>query len=317
MRLPNKFVTSADSLVTTKVTRRKGFLEFVHKRNRESIDFIDKAKAFKALLANKTDNPKDILKHIKEKDPLIEAAGVSSKAKAHLDDEDVEKILADFVKNVLEPAGVSYVDEATYRYLLTQGDALGGKMRNIVGKLARGKLTETIIGQFKIKGYEFYFATDKKKYIRGDEYRRDHSIDIKSLFWLLDKKEPRTLIYDQTSPIVEKNIDITVINKSVSNLGESKLKEYLSKAESYVKLGELKGGIDPAGADEHWKTGSTALKRIRERLGKRVEIFFVGAAIEKAMAAEIFNQYKEAALNNCANLHDDDQLNSLCEWLVE
>ena len=77
MRLPNKFVTSADSLVTTKVTRRKGFLEFVHKRNRESIDFIDKAKAFKALLANKTDNPKDILKHIKEKDPLIDSGGIS------------------------------------------------------------------------------------------------------------------------------------------------------------------------------------------------------------------------------------------------
>ena len=29
-------------------------------------------------------------------------------------------------------------------------------------------------------------------------------------------------------------------------------------------FGELKGGIDPAGADEHWKTGNSALVRIRK-----------------------------------------------------
>jgi len=317
MALSNKFVTSADSLVTTKITRRKGFLEFVHKRNRESIDYLDKAKAFKALLTNKTAKASDILKSIKEKGPLIEAAGVSAKAKAHLDDDDVEKILSDFVKNVLEPAGPFYVKEATYRYLLTQGDALGGKMRNIVGRLARSKLTDAIIGQFKAKGYGFKFATDKTRFNDGDSYKRDHSIDVKSLFWFVRKKEPRTLIYDQTSPIVGKNIDITIINKSVSNLNEVKLKEYLRTPEVYVKLGELKGGIDPAGADEHWKTGSTALKRIREKLGVKVKIFFVGAAIEKAMAGEIYTQYKSENINNCANLHDDDQLNCLCEWLVE
>jgi len=59
---------------------------------------------------------------------------------------------------------------------------------------------------------------------------------------------------------------------------------------SYIAMGELKGGIDPAGADEHWKTARAALDRIRKAFSK-VEVsphnFFVGAAIAKRMAQEI------------------------------
>jgi len=29
-------------------------------------------------------------------------------------------------------------------------------------------------------------------------------------------------------------------------------------------MGELKGGIDPAGADEHWKTANKALDKMRK-----------------------------------------------------
>lgn len=57
-------------------------------------------------------------------------------------------------------------------------------------------------------------------------------------------------------------------------------------------LGELKGGIDPAGADEHWKTANTALDRIRNsfaNVGYSVKTSFVGAAIANAMAVEILN----------------------------
>jgi hypothetical protein len=31
-----------------------------------------------------------------------------------------------------------------------------------------------------------------------------------------------------------------------------------------IALGELKGGIDPGGADEHWKTAQAAFNRIRQ-----------------------------------------------------
>jgi hypothetical protein len=93
--------------------------------------------------------------------------------------------------------------------------------------------------------------------------------------------------------------------------------EYKS-SKSYVALGELKGGIDPAGADEHWKTARTALDRIREAFSKEgvtPYIFFVGAAIEKKMSSEIWNQLETGILSNAANLNDENQVASISIWL--
>ena len=61
-------------------------------------------------------------------------------------------------------------------------------------------------------------------------------------------------------------------------------------------LGELKGGIDPAGADEHWKTGRAALDRILQTYKNRIAVIFVGAAIEKAMAEELFTESEKDIL---------------------
>lgn len=86
----------------------------------------------------------------------------------------------------------------------------------------------------------------------------------------------------------------------------------------YVALGELKGGIDPAGADEHWKTASTSLSRIRDVFTSRglsPKLFFVGAAIENSMSEEIWNQLENSTLGNAANLTDANQVASLCRWL--
>jgi type II restriction enzyme len=85
-------------------------------------------------------------------------------------------------------------------------------------------------------------------------------------------------------------------------------------------LGELKGGIDPAGADEHWKTGNTALNRIRESFAQhnlKIETSFIAAAIEKKMASEIFAQLQNKTLSNAANLTIDEQLVSYCDWLLK
>ncbi|MBC7238119.1 MAG: restriction endonuclease, partial [Chloroflexi bacterium] len=86
----------------------------------------------------------------------------------------------------------------------------------------------------------------------------------------------------------------------------------------YIALGELTGGIDPAGADEHWKTASSALSRIRDAftdVGYEPFTFFLGAAIENRMAMEIWDQLEDGTLTNAANLMDMDQVASLIHWL--
>jgi hypothetical protein len=86
----------------------------------------------------------------------------------------------------------------------------------------------------------------------------------------------------------------------------------------YVALGELKDGIDPAGADEPWKTANAHLGRIRRSfgaLGVLPHLFFVGNAIEASMAGEIWNQLQSGELSNAANLTDNSQTMSLVSWL--
>ena len=90
--------------------------------------------------------------------------------------------------------------------------------------------------------------------------------------------------------------------------------------EVYLACGELKGGIDPAGADEHWKTARSALNRITEHFEKKGLAspfrFFVGAAIGKGMAEEIFSMLQNGKLAHAANLTQDDQIQDLANWIV-
>jgi len=99
---------------------------------------------------------------------------------------------------------------------------------------------------------------------------------------------------------------------------EDYCRDELEDGAIYIALGELKGGIDPAGADEHWKTARSSLERIREAFSKdghTPATFFVGAAIEDSMAMEIWAQLKNGTLSNAGNLTDPDQLSSVVEWL--
>ena len=119
-------------------------------------------------------------------------------------------------------------------------------------------------------------------------------------------------------PVVKKNVDLSILDGAITDLGRGK-ESIIHNANSYIALGELKGGIDPAGADEHWKTANSALDRIRKGFGKRKKFpltFFIGAAIENSMAAEIFRQLQSGTLNNAANLTNDEQLTSICEWII-
>ena len=94
----------------------------------------------------------------------------------------------------------------------------------------------------------------------------------------------------------------------------------LEMPENYLACGELKGGVDPAGADEHWKTAQSAFDRIRDRFAqknlKAPALFFVGAAIETTMAGQIFARLQDGRLTHAANLTVPQQVADLANWLV-
>lgn len=313
----NLNVTSAASLVTTPEARRSGFLEYALRRNKESVPFIDKAKALKATLQAHTSQPQDILDVAKIRESLLEAAGISVKAKAHLSNVDKEKLLTDFIDQILIPCGKEYIDEIIYRYLLTSGDALGGKMRNIVGSIANKKFNRFVISQLQICQTDFSFTTIGSEFTNSQKYVLDVAESIKAVRWQANNGEPRLLIYNVNVPQVSKNIDIVLLNQSIESPKGKSLKVILDNPSNYLAIGELKGGIDPAGADEHWKTANSALNRVHLAFNNELPLIFIGAAIEPAMAVEIFAHYQNGHLANCANLTSDEQLASLCEWLID
>jgi hypothetical protein len=303
-----RHLNSSADLKTTYEATRAGFVALALEKNSRATPHIGEARALQAA-ASQAEKPVDLLK-IKGIEPaLLTAAGLSDQAAAYLQESDKVAAIGELIKEHLEKAGSKFVEELVFRFLLVRGDALGGSMRNVGGMLAQRKFTRAVIATFNIAGTRYQCQDAKQQWGKSVNDFKDESF-IRGLHWQTDGKD-RILLYNMTVPIVEKNVDLCLFDASPKNLEKHNSKSYLA-------LGELKGGIDPAGADEHWKTAHTALSRIRESFaeaGRTPHTFFVGAAIEKKMAAEIWDELTKGILSNAANLNEDHQVASISRWL--
>ena len=305
-------LTSSRSLVTTYEETRAGFVALALERNRRATPFIEEARSLKAAASQAID-PTSLIHFTSIQAALLTAAGVSDKAAGHMEQQDKEEAIRGLIEHFLEPAGLNFVEELVFRFLLTRGDALGGSMRNVGGAVAQRKLTRAIIATLSIAGISFHWLSSKSNvWIQGTGNDPDIELDAKGLSWS-NHGGNRTVKYNLTVPFLRKKVDLCLFNCSYQELSISYRNPIL-----YIALGELKGGIDPAGADEHWKTARTSLSRIRETFSDRrlsPQLFFVGAAIENSMADEIWRQLEDGMLSNAANLTDANQVASLCRWL--
>lgn len=311
-------LASSDRLVTSYEAIRAGFIALALEKNRRATPFVAQARALKAA-ASLVRKPTELLDIQDIQPALLTAAGVSDKAVAHLQPEDKAEAIRGLIDNFLDPAGANFVEELVFRFLLTRGDTLGGSMRNVGGALAQRKLTRAIISNLRIAGkpYQWLHSTSNA-WIPMTDDDSDIELHLRGLNWQKGKQS-RTLIYNLTVPLIKNNVDLCLLKCSPNDLATKEAaKQIYSSPELYLALGELKGGIDPAGADEHWKTARTALNRIQEAFGKlglKPHTFFIGAAIEKKMAGEIWSQLENGILENAANLTDDDQIASVSHWL--
>jgi len=314
----NDHLTSYKSLITPYEEIRAGFIALALEKNRKATPYIEEAKVLKAI-AKRAKKPRDLLSLNEIQSSLLTASGISNKARNHLNNEDKKEAILGLIENFLEASGHSFVDELVYRFLLTRGDSLGGSMRNLAGAIGEWKLKRMLISTLSVYGREFEYLDSKNKEWLEPNNEPDLEKRIKGLHWVSDGKD-RTLIYNLTVPTVKKNVDLCLFDCSKHEVifGNNTNSAH-HKPEKYLALGELKGGIDPAGADEHWKTANSALDRIRCCFaGKNCQpyIFFIGAAIEKAMAEEIYHQLENQILTNGANLTNEEQVISLCHWLI-
>lgn len=308
-----RHLKSSDDLVTTYEATRAGFVALALEKNRRATPHVAEARALQEA-ASQAKKPTDLLKIKGIEAGLLAAAGLSDKSLEHLWPEDKADAIQGLIKNFLQPAGVKFIEELVFRFLLTRGDTLGGSMRNVGGALAQRKLTRAIISTLTIAGvhYQWQHAKTKRWANRTDD-DADIELSLRGLSWKNGNRS-RTLVYNRKVPFVENNVDLCLFNLGPKEL----VATGYGSPKSYLALGELKGGIDPAGADEHWKTARTALDRIREafsKIGLSPQTFFVGAAVEKKMANEIWKQLNSGALANAANLNEENQVTSISRWL--
>lgn len=288
-------INNASDLTTPHEKVRAGFLEQALAKTEKSQPYLDEALHFKAALHH--EQSIDALVHSESLRPqLITASGFSAKAQAHLSEQEIVDALKRMLEVIAEKASDDWRDEIMYRYLLIKGASLDGSMRNLTGAMAAERFSKAILAALD--------GTGEKMSIR-----RSDTDKIQSIKW-----DNRLLVFDRTPPTIKKNIDAILIDTSSGSHSEAK---HVKREQDFIALGELKGGIDPAGADEHWKTANSALNRIRTAFnGSPPPLFFIGAAIEASMAQEIYGQLQSGELSHAANLTSPQQLADLASWLV-
>lgn len=305
---------SSKDLETSYEAVRAGFVALALEKNHRATPMVAEARALKTA-ASAAKTPNELLLGFSDiQSALLTAAGISDKAAGHLQDSEKQEAVKGLIDNFLEPAGTNFVEELVFRFLLTRGDALGGAMRNIGGFIAQKKLTRSILAQLKLGGGAYkWLNSHTNRWENLPEDDTDIEAFLKGLYWG-GLAGPRTLVYNLTVPFIGNNVDLCLFNRAP----EGSTKHMREDFASYIALGELKGGIDPAGADEHWKTARTALARIQEafaKLGAAPHTFFIGAAIETRMALEIWQLLEGGKLENAANLTHEDHITSLTRWL--
>ena len=310
-------IKCAEDLVTSHEQTRAGFIEAALAKNYKAKPYIEQAKTLKSL-ASHAATPTELLNIPEIQNCLLAASGLSDKSLKYFTEEDKKEAIKKLISEFLEPAGMTFIDELVYRFLLIKGDSLGGSMRNYVGLIAQMKLIRKVLSLLSLQRIAFMvlFKNNKKKsewQSLDYELIFDKADEVVAIQWN-NKQGNRILVFNATIPLVKNNIDICLYQGNMEDFDNGNIIEKDNKA---ILFGELKGGIDPAGADEHWKTGNSALGRIREAFAEySIKTSFIAAAIEKKMAKEIYAQLQDGTLQNAANITKDDQLTAYCNWMI-
>lgn len=191
-RLP-KHIARPEDLVTSRARVRAGFLQQALEKTRKVTPHIAEARRLsKALQSAK--KVEDVLQIPRIGDHLIAAAGFSHKAKRRLSKAELDSAIEDILQKIKEQAQNDFREEIVYRYLLIQGDALGGSMRNITGAAAGNAFARALIAALKKR--DIRLDTDQAK---SEKFRR--------IAWA-----NRSLLFDRKPKFTDKNIHCILLN---------------------------------------------------------------------------------------------------------
>lgn len=201
------------------------------------------------------------------------------------------------------------------------GDALGGVSRNEVGRFAAAQIMHLLITHWHKLGYLDSIQYTLKRNFNVDdedgdkvdsspqvlEISRDTNIDQ-----FLSEAEANRVKYQE---IVLNNghrllLDRQIIwEEATSDKTKYKIGADMVSRSVLIDMewsGEVKGGADPAGSDEHWKTATQALSRILDAAEKtnrnKPKLSFLATILVERVAIEAQRWIDDGKLTSVYNL---------------
>jgi hypothetical protein len=198
------------------------------------------------------------------------------------------------------------------------GDALGGSSRNEVGRVAMVQVMRPLIKYlYQRDRIESINYTTRESLVPGTADRGESvlvlepNIDIDTI---LDQIESGHVKYQG---LRLRNGVVLLIDSNIK-WRDSKNREHSPSADMHsaresaatetdmIWGAEVKGGADPAGSDEHWKTASRALNRILEAAKEtghgKPPLSFIGTTIVGQVALEVSAWLDRGDLKSAYNL---------------
>ncbi len=189
-------------------------------------------------------------------------------------------------------------------------------MRNVVGTLGEEHLLKAVFAALRMhQAPSQRLTAGARQWEPVTDAVLEPERSARALAWEV-AGQPRVLLLNQSVPVIDKNIDLVLLAVPAHAVTTAAArKATLVQPAHYIAFGELKGGVDPSGSDEHWKTARTAFERIRAVFAE-APVFFVGGAIVAGMAREIWADLQTGKLRTAANLTHETQVAALANWLV-
>ena len=215
--------------------------------------------------------------------------------------------------------------------MANMGDSLGGISRNEVGRTAMMRLLNPLVTHLHRQNYlheivcsfkgDLSAASEATRQSKRKRIAMDSAIDMNALLTEFEHRRVKyheLVIRNGNRLLVDRQRNWTDKAGTAYRIGPDLYST--SETLDFVWAAEVKGGADPAGSDEHWKTATQALNRILDacQATDRVQpaLSFIATIFVERVAREAQAWIDEgkltAAYNLTRMLHEPQEMERFC-----
>lgn len=216
------------------------------------------------------------------------------------------------------------------------GDSLGGMSRNEVGRTAMMRLLNPLVRFLHERllldsiSFSYKGALDEDEKddttVGRQSIKLTEDIDLEGLFGEFERKRVKyheLVLRSGSRLLIDRQLKWEDESGSQHKIGPDL--HSTTQTQDFVWAAEVKGGADPAGSDEHWKTATEALNRIlaAAQVSKRPQpaLAFVATILVDRVARSaqrwIDAGKLTAAYNLTQMLNDKNEMNRFCADVTE